>query len=85
MDLRYSQFRLIRVSSSLPISLVEFLSVVLTYCLTPSVPVPAVCYLASPLFISIVRSSVVHQYTESVHVGHVVVSSISHEILPVNA
>ena len=34
-------------------------------CFALSVPVPATCYLASALLISIVRSSAVHRYTES--------------------
>lgn len=42
----------------------------LSCCFALSVPVPAACYLASALLISIVRSSAVHQYTESANKGH---------------
>lgn len=41
----------------------------LSCCFALSVPVPAACYLASALLISIVRSSAVHQYTESANKG----------------
>ena len=40
-------------------------SLFLSCCFALSVPVPAACYLASALLISIVRSSAVHRYTES--------------------
>lgn len=41
----------------------------LSCCFALSVPVPAACYLASVLLISIVRSSAVHRYTESANKG----------------